>query len=84
MIQLCETKIVLPFKLLFESMLEEDIFPEDWNVIPVHKKDSKNLIKIINQSVFLLSIVKSLKGLYLILYLITLCKANFLQYLNQV
>ena len=38
MIQLCETKIVLPFKLLFESMLEEDIFPEDWNVIPVHKK----------------------------------------------
>ena len=48
MIQLCGKKIVLPLQLLFKSMLEEDIFPEDWkknNVVPAHKKESKNLIK---------------------------------------
>ena len=41
-------KIVLPPQLLFKSMLVEGIFPEDWkksNVVPVHKKESKNLIK---------------------------------------
>ena len=48
MIQLCGKEIVLPLQLLFKSMLEEDIFPEDWkksNVVPIHKKESKNLIK---------------------------------------
>ena len=34
--------------LLFKSELEEGTFPEDWkksNVVPIHKKTSKNLIK---------------------------------------
>ena len=48
MIQLCGIEIILPLQLLFKSMLEEGIFPEDWkksNVVPVHKKESTNLIK---------------------------------------
>ena len=47
-IQLCGKEIVLPFQLLFKLMLEEGIFPDDWeksNVVPVHKKESTNLIK---------------------------------------
>ena len=43
-----EKEIVLPLQLLFKSVLEEGIFPEDWkksNVVPVHKKESKNLTK---------------------------------------
>ena len=48
MIQFCGKEIVLPLELLFKSLLEEGIFPEDWkksNVLPFHKKESKNLIK---------------------------------------
>ena len=48
MIQLCGIEIILQLQLLFKSMLEEGIFPEDWkkrNVVPVHKKESTNLIK---------------------------------------
>ena len=46
MIKLKTTAI--PLKLIFRSMLEEGVFPDDWkksNVVPIHKKDSKNLIK---------------------------------------
>ena len=48
MIQLCRKEIILPLQLLFKSILEEDIFPDDWkksNAVPVHKKESTNLIK---------------------------------------
>ena len=82
MIHLCGKEIVVPLQLLFKLMLEEGIFLEDWkksNVVPVHKKESKNLIKIIEQLLFLLSLVKYLKGLYSILCSITLRKTNFLQ-----
>ena len=47
-IQLCGKEIILPLQLLFKSMLEEGIFADDWkksNVVPVHKKESTNLIK---------------------------------------
>ena len=40
MIQFCGKEIVLPLELLFKSLLEEGIFPEDWkksNVLPFHK-----------------------------------------------
>ena len=82
MIQLCAKEITLPLQLLFKSMLEEDIFPDDWK--KAYKKESTNLIKIICQLVFFLSSVKSLIGLYSILYLITLWKTNFLQSVSQV
>ena len=48
MIKLCGKKIVIPLKLVFRSMLEEDVFSDDWkksNVVPVYKRDSNNLIK---------------------------------------
>ena len=48
MIQSCGKSIALPLKLLFKTILEEETFPEDWkksNVVPIHKKESKNLIK---------------------------------------
>ena len=40
--------MALPLKLLFKTTLEEGTFPEDWkksNVVTIHKKESKNLIK---------------------------------------
>ena len=48
MMQLRAKSIALPLKLLFKTTLEEGTFPEDWkksNVVPIHKKQFKNLIK---------------------------------------
>ena len=46
MIQLCGKAIVE--QILFLSFLEEGAYPDGWqksNVVPIHKKESKNLIK---------------------------------------
>ena len=48
MIQLCGKAIVEPLRHLFLLFLEEGVYPDDWkkrNVVPVHKKESKSLIK---------------------------------------
>ena len=48
MIKLCGKTIAIPLKLIFRSMLEECVFSDVWkksNAVPIHKKDSKNLIK---------------------------------------
>ncbi len=46
MIKVCDSALVLPLKLIFENCLSKGIFPETWkcaNVVPVHKKNEKNL-----------------------------------------
>ena len=48
MTKACGNSISLPLKLIFKSMINEGVFPEDWknsNVVPIHEKESKNLIK---------------------------------------
>ena len=48
MIQLCGDSILPPLKIIFESAINASIFPDLWkkgNIIPVHKKESKNLVK---------------------------------------
>ena len=47
MIQACGKSIALPLKLLFKTILEEGTSPEDWKKsnVPIHKKESQNLIK---------------------------------------
>ena len=48
MIQICGESIALPLKLIFETVLKEKRFPDIWkiaNVVPVRKKDEKNLLK---------------------------------------
>ena len=48
MIQICGDSIISPLKLLFESAIRSGHFPDSWkkgNIIPVHKKESKNLLK---------------------------------------
>ena len=40
--------IALPLRLIFQSILNDGVFPDDWkksNAVPFHKKDGKNLIK---------------------------------------
>ena len=48
MINLCNESIAYPLKLIFEASLLGGEFPECWkkpNVVPVHKKESENLVK---------------------------------------
>ena len=48
MIKLCGKTIAIPLKLIFRSMLQEGVFPDDWKkamFVPIHKSDSKHLIK---------------------------------------
>ena len=46
MIKYCDSALVLPLKLIFLNCLSRGFFPDAWkcvNVIPVHKKNEKNL-----------------------------------------
>ena len=48
MIQLCKQSIVTPLIIIFETASRTGVFPDAWkkgNIVPVHKKESKNLIK---------------------------------------
>ena len=48
MIKLCGKSIARPLSLIFQSMLNDGVCPDDWeksNIVPCHKKDSKSLIK---------------------------------------
>ena len=44
MIKTCGDAITFPLKLIFKSMINKGVFPDDWkksNVVPIHKKESK-------------------------------------------
>ena len=46
MIKLSDAALVVPLKIIFEDCLRRGVFPEIWkhaNVVPVHKKNEKNL-----------------------------------------
>ena len=48
MIKTCDDAITIALKLIFKFMINEGVFPDDWkknNVVLIHKKESKNLIK---------------------------------------
>ena len=46
MIKMCDSSLIKPLKLIFQNCLRHGFFPETWkraNVVPVHKKNEKNL-----------------------------------------
>ena len=48
MIKMCNKTLVYPLKLIFKASTQEGVFPDCWkkaNVVPIHKKESKNLFK---------------------------------------
>ena len=87
MIKICGESITVPLKIIFEQLLKEMKFPEVWekaNIVPVHKKEDKNLIKTIAQSVYFQSLVTFMKELSTMSASIILSTINFLHLLNQV
>ena len=48
MIKICGKTLVYPLKLIFKASIEEGVFSGCWkraNVVPIHKKESENLLK---------------------------------------
>ena len=48
MIKFCEESITIPLKIIFDESLKCGVSPEIWkkaNVVPVHKKEDKTLVK---------------------------------------
>ena len=48
MVKICSQSLILPLKIIFEHSLKKGKFPKIWkraNVVPVHKKEDKMLIK---------------------------------------
>ena len=48
MIKICSESVGIPLKIIFDESLQKGIFPEIWkkaNVVPIYKKEDKNLIK---------------------------------------
>ena len=48
MIKICGDAITFPLKLIFKSTKNEGVFLHDWkksNIVPIHRKESQNLIK---------------------------------------
>ena len=48
MIKICDETISLPLKIIFDTAFKSGSFPDKWkraNVVPVHKKGSKNILK---------------------------------------
>ena len=64
MIKICDTSICRPLKLIFQACLESGKFPNEWkkaNVVPVHKKGDKQILKTTDQYRYFLLLVRSLK-----------------------
>ena len=82
MVQLCGKGIFLPLQLLFKSMLEKEIFLDDWkksNVVQLYKKESTNLIKSYRPISLLPIFTKIFERLIFNSLYNYLCKTNFLQ-----
>ena len=48
MILICDSSIVTTLKIIFQNFLEKGVFPIIWkmgNIVPIHKKSSKQLLK---------------------------------------
>ena len=48
MIKMCDKTLVYPLKLICKASIQEGVFADCWkkaNVVPIHKKESKNLLK---------------------------------------
>ena len=64
MIKICDTSICRPLKLIFQSCLESGKTPSEWkkaNVVAVHNKCDKQVLKISDQYRYFLLLVRSLK-----------------------
>ena len=69
MVKICDSSIVGPLCLIYETCMRTGLFPDNWkkaNVLPIHKKESGQLKKkSTDRYHYYLSVVKLLKKLFL-------------------
>ena len=49
MLKICGSTIYRPLEILFKEALSTDLFPSEWkkgNIVPIHKKGDKQVLKI--------------------------------------
>ena len=89
MVEMCDKTLVYPLKLIFKASIQEGVFPECWkkaNVVPIHKKESNNLLKNyrpisllpISGKIYEKIIFKELFNNFYQNQLLTKCKSGFL------
>ena len=79
-IKLCNKSIAFPSRLIFQSILNDRVFPDDWkksNTVPCFKKDSKNYRSILS-NVFESSTYNSLYNYFIQKKLFTECQSGFM------
>ena len=48
MLRICDKSVVMPLMIIFNNILECSVYPDQWklaNVVPIHKKEDKQLVK---------------------------------------
>ena len=48
MLRICDESVVMPLMIIFNNILECSVYPDQWklaNVVPIHKKEDKQLVK---------------------------------------
>ena len=69
MVKICDDSICKPLKLIFQFCLESGKFPSKWkkaNVVRIHKKGNKQILKTTGQHPYFLLLEKFLRGYYVI------------------
>ena len=69
MIKICDSSLLVPLKMIFDSSMKHASFPEAWkraNVVPIHKKNSKTLNKTTDLFHYFQYLERSLKNSSLI------------------
>ena len=77
--KICGGSMTFPLKLIFKSMINEGLFPDDWKmtVVPIHKKESKYLIKNYRPVSFPPIFSKVFERLVFKTFLISFCKTSY-------
>ena len=87
MVKMCDKTLVYPLKLIFRASFQEGVLPHCWkkaNVVHIHKKESKNLLKSVDQLAFFEFLAKYTKESFLKSFLMISIKMNFLQNVSLV
>ena len=80
MLKLCESAITEPLYLIFKNCLSSNTFLDVWkkaNVIPVHKKGDKQVLKNYRPVSLYRFVVKYLKNYYLMRFTLSLKTINY-------
>ena len=86
-IKMIQLSIIPPLSMIFESAIKLGHFPDSWkrgNVVPVHKKESKNLAIITDQFHFYQYLGKYLKQSDITIYLHTSNQITFFRIISLV